>query len=196
MDSRTKYRSDDQVNHLIFVQCRKNSSDAHVQVYEKDKTQNNAWTITLECEAYIGRKGYAVDKKEGDSAVPVGDFGVTTAFGIKANPGTQLDWLDVTDDLWCPDADVADYNKIVSSKNGGTAEGEHLIEYSPEYNYAMFLDYNKEGVYGKGSAIFFHCMGPKQYTGGCVAVKEENMKYILSVFGKNDRVIIAPYEAE
>jgi hypothetical protein len=29
-----------------------------------------------------------------------------------------------------------------------------------------------------------------------VAVKEENMKYILSVFGKNDRVIIAPYEAE
>jgi L,D-peptidoglycan transpeptidase YkuD (ErfK/YbiS/YcfS/YnhG family) len=196
MDSRTKYRSDDQVNHLIFVQCQKNSSDAHVQIYEKDKTQNNAWTITLECEAYIGRKGYAVDKKEGDSAVPVGDFGVTTAFGIKANPGTQLDWLDVTDDLWCPDADVADYNKIVSSKNGGTAEGEHLIEYSPEYNYAMFLDYNKEGVYGKGSAIFFHCMGPKQYTGGCVAVKEENMKYILSVFGKNDRVIIAPYEAE
>jgi len=95
--------------------------------------------------------------------------------------------------LWCPDSAVPDYNKIVSSRNGGTASGEHLIEYSPQYNYAMFLDYNTACNPEDGSAIFFHCIGPKQYTGGCVAVSEENMKYILSVFGRNDRVIIDSY---
>ena len=194
-DSLTKYRADDTVNHLIFVQWTKGTSDAEVQVYEKYKSWNNSWTIALDCDAYVGKKGCTENKKEGDACTPIGDFGVTTAFGIRQNPGTQLSWIDVTEDLWCPDSEVSDYNKIVSSKNGGTAEGEHLIEYSPQYNYAMFLDYNKEGTYPAGSAIFFHCMGQKKYTGGCVAVSEENMKYILTVFGKNDRVIIAPYLA-
>jgi L,D-peptidoglycan transpeptidase YkuD (ErfK/YbiS/YcfS/YnhG family) len=193
MDSLTKYRTDDKVNHLIFVQWTKNSSDARVQVYEKDPSHNNSWTITLQCDAYVGKNGVKADKKEGDGATPSGDFGVLTAFGIKANPGTQLDWIDVTDSLWCPDSNVPDYNKIADASRGGTAEGEHLIEYSPQYNYAMFLDYNKECNPENGSAIFFHCIGPKTYTGGCVAVSEENMKYILQVFGKDDRVIIAPY---
>lgn len=192
-DSLAKYRNDDQVEHLIFVQWIRGTSNAKIQVYEKDKSWNNAWSIVLECPGYVGRNGIKADKKEGDSATPSGDFGVLTAFGIKKNPGTKLDWLDVTEDLWCPDAEGPDYNKIVSTKNGGTAEGEHLIEYSPQYNYAMFLDYNKECKPKEGSAIFFHCIGPKEYTGGCVAVSEENMKEILKIFGKYDRVIIAPY---
>lgn len=192
-DSLAKYRSDDKVRHLIFVQWEQFSSIASIQVYQKEKNCKNAWTMILECPGYVGRTGVKTDKKEGDSATPYGDFGVLTAFGIKRNPGTKLDWVDVTDDIWCPDGNVPDYNKIVNAKKGGSAQGEMLIKYSPQYNYGMFLDYNKDGVYGAGSAIFFHCVGPLRYTGGCVAVSEKNMKRILKIFGRDDRVIIAPY---
>lgn len=54
-----------------------------------------------------------------------------------------------------------------------------MIDFSPMYNYGMFTDYNAAGEYGKGSAIFIHCLGPKPYTGGCVALPEEDMKYFL-----------------
>ncbi len=193
-ESLRKYRNDDRVEHLVFVQCDNEGSSAVVQLYEKNKEAGNAWTLTLECDGLIGRNGVRANKREGDSATPSGDFGVLTAFGIKANPGTRLSWIDVTDDLWCPDIDCEDYNKIVSAADGGTAAGEHLIEYSPEYNYAMFLDYNTACDPQLGSAIFFHCKSYKRYTGGCVAVDEENMLKILSVFGENDRVIIDLYE--
>ena len=57
--------------------------------------------------------------------------------------------------------------------------GEHLIDYDPQYNYALALDYNKKCIYLKGSAIFLHCFGNHTYTEGCIAVSEKDMKKIL-----------------
>ena len=34
--------------------------------------------------------------------------------------------------------------------------GEHIIDYGSVYNYCVAIDYNPEGVVGKGSAIFLH----------------------------------------
>ena len=214
-----KYRTDERVSHLVFVKWR-GGSDALVFVYGKNPDQKNrdrtnpdqknrdetnpdqknrdetnpdaVWVPVLKCNGYVGKCGLKADKKESDCATPIGDFGILTAFGIRENPGTKLDWLDVTEDLWCPDCDGPDYNKIVSTKNGGMPAGEHLIDFSPQYDYALFLDYNKECIPQAGSAIFFHCTGPKKYTGGCIAVSEENMKDILGILEKDDRVIIEP----
>ena len=63
--------------------------------------------------------------------------------------------MDVTDDIYCCEEDY--YNKMLSIKEyPHDCKGEHLIDYTPEYNYGFFLDYNSEGEKGKGSAIFFH----------------------------------------
>ena len=129
--------------------------------------------------------------QEGDHKTPIGDFGITTAFGIKENPGTALPYIDVDENTYCC-GDENFYNQMIdiSEHPHDCADGEHIIDYSPEYNYGIFIDYNKDGTPGLGSAIFFHCAGANTYTGGCIAVSEENMLTILKALDINARIII------
>ena len=76
----------------------------------------------------------------------------------------------------------------VIDENGG----DPMNDMSPQFNYGLFLDYNKERIPGKGSYIFLHCDGPNPFTAGCVAVSEENMKFILQNVDNNVRVCIYP----
>jgi len=172
-----KYRYDDAVNQLLFVRGTGGSA-AHIQFYTK---ADNIWTIDMECDGYIGKNGLTADHCEGDMATPVGEFHVLTAFGIKDKPDTALDYVDVTDDIWCSGEEEY-YNQIIDASVVDielTGNSEHMIDYSPQYNYGLFPDCNKECVYGKGSAIFVHCIGPKAYTAGCVAMPEADMLYVL-----------------
>lgn len=54
------------------------------------------------------------------------------------------------------------------------------------------IDYNPEGVVGKGSAIFLHCQG-KGTTAGCISIPESNMVYLLQHL-RSDAKIIIDYE--
>ena len=61
-----------------------------------------------------------------------------------------------------------------------TADSEHLADYDPAYRYALNLSYNEEGTPGLGSAIFVHCLRPdRPFTGGCVAIPEEQMLALM-----------------
>lgn len=169
-----KYINEENVNQLIFVKC-KTKSFAEVKMYIKE---NNDWKLILKCEGCIGKNGLGKEK-EGDLKTPIGEFGIITAFGIKENPGTTMPYIKITDDLYCC-SDKEYYNQIINvEEKRHKCRGEHLIDYIPEYNYAMFIDYNNEKIYGKGSAIFLHCKGERNYTAGCIAVNEEDIKYIL-----------------
>ena len=90
----------------------------------------------------------------------------------------------------CADANFYNQLEDAGEHPHDTSEDEHIIEYTPEYNYAFFLDYNKENTVGLGNSIFFHCTGANTYTGGCIAVSEEDMLTILSVIDQNARVMI------
>ena len=190
-----KYRADKTVETLIFVQ-HTGGSNAQVLLYQKDKDNSDAWTLLLQCEGFVGRNGISSDRQDGDGTTPSGDFGVIEAIGIKKNPGTKIPYRTTNNDLFCSNAHDESYNKIVSKKEINHVCNEnclpHLYENSPQFNYTLFLDFNKEGVVGKGCGIFFHCMGPNSYTGGCVAVSEENMKRILQLADKNVRICIYP----
>ena len=183
-----QYAADDTVQELIFVQYR-GGSTAHLELWQKDAESEGGWKELLSCRAHVGMNG--IDKqREGDKRTPTGDFGVLTAFGIKGDPGTALPYFKVTRDMYCC-ADEECYNKIVrKSEMHHKCTGEHLIDFKPCYNYCMFIDYNAECTYGKGSAIFVHCYGSKKYTGGCVAVTEKNMKTILTSVHPGVRVCI------
>ena len=51
---------------------------------------------------------------------------------------------------------------------------------TPRISTALNLSYNEEGTPGLGSAIFLHCLGPfKPYTGGCVAIPEDQMLVVM-----------------
>lgn len=185
-----KYLKVDSVKQIIAVQVTE-GSNADVKMFEKSEIDGKTvWTETLSCAGIIGKNG-AGKEKEGDMKTPIGDFGIVKAFGIKLNPGTQVEFIDVIDDLWACSDTVA-YNKIINIKEvpHDCSGGEHMIECTPEYNYGFVIDYNPECEFGKGSSIFFHCTGSKPYTAGCVAVSETDMKTILQAIDKNVRVVI------
>ena len=58
------------------------------------------------------------------------------------------------------------------------------------YDYGLFLDYNRECELGRGSAIFMHCLGEKNYTAGCIAVPRSLMKEIIKKIEKNTKICI------
>lgn len=185
-----KYRIEPSVRQIILVaQSDTKVSDARLFLITKNAAGD--WDEKLNCQAFLGKNG--IDKtKEGDMRTPTGDFGMTMAFGAKDNPGSLVPYTKLTNTMYlCGDKEY--YNQFIDvSKVNHTCSGnsEHLISYIPQYNYALFFDYNKENVYGKGSAIFLHCFGKNPFTLGCVAVAEENMVEILKTIDKNARICI------
>ena len=154
-------------------------SSATLSAYEKS---GGAWTRLLQTSAYVGKNGIG-KTKEGDKKTPTGVYNLTTPFGNKPDPGAQMAYTEVTKyHYWCGSSKSEYYNTLVDSRVTGrsyTSSDEHLIDYGSVYNYCMFIDYNAEGVAGKGSCIFLHCKGKNPYTAGCVAIDEASMKQII-----------------
>ena len=155
------------------------------------KNPEESWELALQCQAYLGKNG--IDKtREGDRRTPTGDYGFLMAFGAKENPGSIIPYTKLTNTMYlCGDKEY--YNQFIDvSKINHTCSGnsEHLLSYIPQYNYALFLDYNKEHTYGKGSAIFLHCFGNYPFTLGCISIAEENMVKVLRTVDANARICI------
>lgn len=169
-----KYAGNDDVRQLVFVKYT-GGSKAKVEMYKKTE---NKWKLFLECQGYVGKKGIG-KTKEGDKKTPTGVFNLTYAFGIKDNPGTSMPYTNVNKYLyWCSDKKY--YNQLIDIREKPhKCNGEHLLDYVPQYNYGIVLDYNSKCTYKKGSAIFLHCKGKASYTAGCIAVSQKNMVKIM-----------------
>lgn len=185
-----KYRTDANVGQIMLVRYTGGCS-AKVFFYEKIADENNAWSLVFEEDnAYVGK--YGIDKTgEGDAKTPTADLGVLYAFGIRSNPGTALDYIDVKPTTFACDEDCEYYNTIIdTAETGHDCKGEDMFRYTPEYNYGIATDFNSACVPGAGSAIFIHCKGAKAFTGGCIALDEEHMAEILRCADSGMRVVI------
>ena len=186
----SEFASDPSVSQLIFVKCGAGSL-AELFLYQKSAS---GWNLHLSCPAFIGQNGLGKEK-EGDRKTPIGIFDLPVAFGINDDPGCKIPYVKVDANLyWC--GDEAYYNQMIDiTRMPHCCQGEHLIDCAPQYHYAMFISYNQEGIYGKGSAIFLHCTGENPYTAGCVAVSEEHMKNILQTVSPGSKICIYPKQA-
>ena len=64
--------------------------------------------------------------------------------------------------------------------NFDRADTEHLIDYAPNYNYVLSIDYNAACKPGKGFAIFMQCLNSiKPWTGGGIALPEDKMFFVM-----------------
>jgi L,D-peptidoglycan transpeptidase YkuD (ErfK/YbiS/YcfS/YnhG family) len=181
-----KYREDTNTNQLLLVKYQ-GGSRAIVELYDK---QDGAWVLIRSGEGEVGREGIG-KAAEGDARTPVGEFTLTGAFGIQEDPGAKQTYTHIQDYHYLC-ADEAYYNQLIDIRQvPHDCSGEHMIEYTQCYAYGMFLDYNKENIFGKGSAIFLHCKGKKGYTAGCVAVDEPFMLEILRRAGEGAKICIA-----
>jgi len=185
-----KYLVDEKVKQLVLVE-RLPGGLSVASLYLMTKNSEGKWIEDLKCEAFLGINGIGKEK-EGDGCTPTGDFGVSMAFGIKDNPGSKIEYTKLTETMYlCGDKEY--YNQFIDTSKVDhkcSSASEHLIRYNPQYNYAIIIDYNKENVYGKGSAIFIHCNGSHKYTMGCISVSEPNMVHLMQTLDKNARICI------
>ncbi len=177
-------------------------TNADVGFYERGG--DHKWREIFTTYGYIGRSGFQTDKREGDGGTPKGLYRFTHAFGIKEDPGcVGLPYKQVTDDdYWCGISGSEYYNQpikkseIPSVKVDGedvVVDGdnsEHIIDYDPGYAYALNISWNESGEKDKGSAIFLHCFHSRMWTGGCVAIPENLVKYLLQRMDKDCAVYL------
>lgn len=181
-----KYASDDDVNEILEVKYT-GGSNAKVVLRVKDE---GAWETAVSCQGYVGKRGIG-ETREGLARTPSGDFGITDAFGIESDPGANINYVEVTPAMyWCGDS--AYYNQLIDiNSHPHNCSGEHLIDYSPHYDYGLFFDYNTNPIrYGKGSAFFVHCTGAQHDTEGCIAVPKPDMIDIICTVTDGARLCI------
>jgi L,D-peptidoglycan transpeptidase YkuD (ErfK/YbiS/YcfS/YnhG family) len=179
---------------LFVVAQLGEKTTAWISMHEKI---NGVWQQIMSTPGFIGKKGLG-KTKEGDNKTPVGTFHFTKAFGIANNPGCMFPYLEVDENIyWSGDANYK-YNEMVNIKDFpalNKEDSEHIIDYNPHYMYCLNISYNENGTPGKGSAIFLHCFGDKKtWTGGCVAIPEEKMMFVIQNVQANCVVVIDSLE--
>ena len=179
----------------LFVVAAYEGTTAWISMHEKDADGN--WKMLTSTPGFIGKDGLG-KTKEGDGKTPVGTFSFNKAFGIADDPGCAIPYTKVDDDTyWSGDVDY-NYNQMVSIKDYpdlNTEDSEHIVDYQYEYQYCLNISYNEDGTAGAGSAIFLHCLGNrKPRTGGCVAIPEEQMYYVMQHVSLDCVVVIDSME--
>lgn len=176
--------SDFDFEQLIVVNSY--GTSAEISFFEKT---GGVWDYASELyqtSGYVGSQGTSEYASEYASYTPIGLFSIGTGFGICQNPGTGLDYFEITEDsYWVDDANSVYYNQHVEgTENQDWQSAEHLIDYQGSYNYCAFIEYNTNPIVaGKGSAIFLHVGNAP--TAGCVAISEECMIATLRWLDKN-----------
>lgn len=162
--------------------------------------EDGAWQQILSTPGYVGKNGLCLDEDhaEGCGQTPVGVYHFNKAFGIAADPGCAMDYIQVSDDTyWSGDPeyhynemmDINDYPELAMD------DSEHIVDYDYQYQYCLNISFNEDGTPGRGSAIFLHCLGPvKPYTGGCVAIPEYIMKQVMQNVQEDCVVVIDTVE--
>jgi len=171
---------------------------ASISMHRKDA--DGSWKQILSTPGFVGKNGLCLDADhvEGCGQTPVGVYHFNKAFGIAADPGCAIPYIQVDDDIyWSGDPDNR-YNEMVNIKDYpqlAMDDSEHIVDYEYQYQYCLNISFNEECTPGRGSAIFLHCFGPsKPYTGGCVALPENIMKLVMQNVREDCVVVIDTLE--
>lgn len=177
----------------MFVVGAVSGTTAWVSLHEKDAS--GKWQQIMTTPGFIGKNGLGKEK-EGDSKTPAGTFRFTAAFGIAPNPGSIMPYKQVDENTYWSgdDRPGMKYNEMVDIRQLpglNKKASEHIVDYNPNYVYCLNIGYNEAGTPGKGSAIFLHCLDSnKPYTGGCVAIPEDKMRFVLQHVRPECKVVI------
>jgi L,D-peptidoglycan transpeptidase YkuD (ErfK/YbiS/YcfS/YnhG family) len=158
------------------------STDAVLQGWQRDGA--GAWTRVIgPVTVRVGRQGIGV-AHEGLDRTPAGTFGVPSAFGRAADPGTRMPYAQVGErDWWVSDVASPLYNTHRQCTPGGCPFNEQVSEnlgrVGPSYDHAIVIGYNTSPVTpGAGSAFFLH-VDAGIVSQGCVSVRRETVIALL-----------------
>ena len=78
----------------LGIKCTQDS-DAELTIYE---AKDGKYVSIFSCEAKIGKNG-PVKHAEGDTKTPLGTWTIGEAYGIADNPGSNITYTKITDDM-------------------------------------------------------------------------------------------------
>ncbi len=166
----------------LIVVAGVDKSTAYITMHEKDKDGN--WQQLIATPGFIGLQGLG-EANWKETYTPVGTFTIDKAFGLADDPGCQMEYTKVDDNYyWSGDyREGMPFNQLVSIKDYpdlDKEESERIADFDYAYQYVLNMGYNAENIPEKGCAFFLHSFRfNRPYTGGCVAVPEDIMKFIM-----------------
>ena len=170
---------------------------AYITMHEKDDA--GAWNQIIATPGFIGKDGLG-DANIEDAYTPVGAFTIDKAFGLEADPGCAMEYTQVDDTYyWSGDArEGMHFNELVTTNDLpdlDTDECEHITDFDYAYRYVLNMGYNAECEVRKGFGFFLHSFRVNRpYTGGCVAVPEDIMRFIMQHVKPGARIAIGSLE--
>ena len=176
---------------------RRWQNDSLISMHEKEK--DGRWHQIMTTPGFIGKEGLGKEK-EGDWKSPAGTFRFNKAFGIARDPGCAIPYTQVDKNTyWSGDQRPGmEYDRMVDIRNYPSLDkenSEHIIDYKEHYQYCLNINYNRLHIPGKGSALFMHCFGlNKPFTGGCIAVPKDKMRYVMKHVRPNCLIVIDSLE--
>lgn len=199
---------------VIVVEApRWSSTEGTLTAYEKS---NGEWSVvqsTVRAQLGYGGLVRGDKRRQGTGTVPTGVFDILSGFGRKADPGTELDYIQVDrNDAWTYNPKVpSTYNVFQDADRSWKSYGgyvEELWDMGMQYDYVAVLDYNlpegpirtaKNGIRrsttppdtSRGGGIFLHVDNGNK-TAGCVAVKRSVMRDLMRWLdpGKDPVIVI------
>jgi len=149
----------------------------------------------LKFRCALGSAGVKKKTKESDNITPKGIFKIIKIYyrpdKIKKIT-TLIKTIKIKKNMgWCDDPRSRFYNKQI--KLPSKLSHEKLYRSDNLYDLIAVLNYNtKPIIKNKGSAIFIH-IAKKNFskTKGCIAVKKEDLIYLLSKIKRNSQVKIS-----
>ena len=164
------------------------------------RAEDGSWQQILSTPGFVGKNGLCLDADhaEGCGQTPVGVYHFNKAFGIAADPGCALPYIQVDDDIYWSGDPNYHYNEMMNINDYpelAMGDSEHIVDYTYQYQYCLNISFNEDGTPGRGSAIFLHCLGPtKPYTGGCVAIPQNIMQLVMQNVTEDCVVVIDTVE--
>ena len=140
----------------------------------------------------IGKNGLKKNKIEGDKSTPKGIFSLGKLYYRSdrvPKPETNLTTKKITKNLgWCDISNNKYYNQEVSSLKN--VNKEKFFRKDNKYDYLIIINYNKNKIKNKGSAIFIHLTRDYKATNGCIAVNENDFLILAKLITKKTHIKI------
>lgn len=192
----SKLKVSKQTNQLVTVQAT--GTNAVVQFHQKDS--KGKWSKVFDVNGYIGYNGLGnpTTRREGDRTTPTGVYDFGQLFGVAPNPGTKMQYTQLTPNhWWVGDSNSKYFNTLqdrrVTGKSWSTDGGEAIIDKPGAYKYGIAINFNmnRKTAY-RGWGIHFHCIaGSSHSTAGCVEIPPSFMKEFLQQVEPGAKIVIS-----
>ena len=138
----------------------------------------------------IGKNGLKKNKIEGDKSTPKGIFSLGKLYYRSdrvPKPETNLTTKKITKNIgWCDIPNNKYYNQEVSSLKN--VNQENFFRKDNKYDYLIVINYNKNKIKNKGSAIFIHLTRNYKATNGCIAVNKNDFLVLAKLINKKTHI--------